>query len=321
MHKKQLIAITRRMPAACEERLAARYAVRLGDDETAFTTETLARQADGADAFIVTPSEVLDAAAIAALPASVKVLSTISVGYEHIDLGAARDRGLRVTNTPDVLTEATADVALLLILAATRRAGEGERMVRAGRWKGLRPTRFLGTQITGKWLGIVGMGRIGAATAVRAKAFGMSVLYHNRRPVPEAGEIGAVFVDTLDALIAQSDVLSLHCPLTPETKNLLNAARIALLPPGAVVVNTARGGLVDDNALILALQSGKVSAAGLDVFANEPLLDPRYLTLENAVLLPHIGSGTIETRTAMGMRAVENVEAVMDGREPPYAVV
>ena len=142
-----------------------------------------------------------------------------------------------------------------------------------------------------------------------------------RRALPEAGEIGAVFVDTLDALIAQSDVLSLHCPLTPETKNLLNAARIALLPPGAVVVNTARGGLVDDNALILALQSGKVSAAGLDVFANEPLLDPRYLTLENAVLLPHIGSGTIETRTAMGMRAVENVEAVMDGREPPYAVV
>jgi len=320
MNDKPLVALTRRLPQVCEERVAARYALRLGDDEARFTIAWLTRQAEGARAVIVTPSETINAAAIAALPASVKILSSCSVGFEHIDLATARARGLRVTNTPGVLNDATADAALLLILAATRRAGEGERMVRAGQWKGLRPTHLLGTQITGKRLGIVGMGGIGAAVATRAAAFGMRVLYHNRkRATPEPGN--AMFVPKLEDLLAQSDVLSLHCPLTPDTRGLLDAARLALLPPGAVVINTARGGLVDDAALINALRSGGLRAAGLDVYNNEPALDPRYRTLENVFLLPHIGSATVETRTAMAMLAIDNVEAVLEGREPPHPVV
>ncbi len=321
MSKQQLVAVTRRMPKACEDRLAARYAVRLGNDEITFSVDDIVRHADGADAIIVWPTEAMNAAAIAALPKNVKVISAMSVGYEHIDLAAAKQHGFRVTNTPDVLTDATADAAMLHILGATRRASEGDRMVREDRWKGLRPTSFLGTQITGKRLGIVGMGRIGVATAVRAKAFGMRILYHNRKPTPEANALGAVFVETLEGLLAQSDVLSLHCPLSAETKNLLDAKTIALLPDGAFVVNTARGGLIDDNALIAALQSGKLAGAGLDVYAGEPKIDPRYRLLQNAFLTPHIGSGTIETRTAMGMLAIDNVEAILDGRPPPHAVV
>jgi phosphoglycerate dehydrogenase-like enzyme len=211
-----------------------------------------------------------------------------------------------VTNTPGVLTDATADIALLLILAATRRASEGERMVRENTWKGLQPTHFLGTQITHKRLGIVGMGRIGAATAIRAQACGMRVLYHNRKPVPDAPG-NCAYVSKLEDLLAQSDVLSLHCPLTPETRGLLNAERIALLPRGSVVINTARGGLIDDTALITALTSGHLYAAGLDVYENEPALDTRYRTLDNVFLLPHVGSATLETRTAMGMLAIDNI--------------
>ena len=316
---KNLIALTRRLPKACEDRLAARFDVRLGDDATVYTPDVLAAHAAGASAIIVTPSEAINAAAIAALPATIKIISTNSVGFEHIDLAAARARGLRVGNTPDVLTDATADIALLLILAATRRASEGERMVRTNTWTGLRPTSFLGVQITGRRLGIVGMGRIGAALAKRAQACGMKVLYHNRKPVNDVP--GAEYVANLDYLLAQSDVLSLHCPLTPETKGLLNKTSIAKLPDGAIVVNTARGGLIEDEALIAALTSGKLFAAGLDVYAGEPAIDERYRTLNNVFLLPHVGSATIETRTAMGMLAIDNLEAVLDGREPPHALV
>ncbi len=321
MSKQQLIAVTRRMPKACEDRLAARFAARLGNDDMTFNAEDIVRHADGADALIIWPMEVMSASVIAALPKSVKVISTLSVGYEHIDLAAAKRHGIVVTNTPDVLTDATADVAMLLILGATRRAGEGDRMVREDRWQGMRPTRFLGSQITHKRLGLIGMGRIGAATAARAKAFGMKILYHNRKPSPEADALGAVFVDTLEGLLAQSDVLSLHCPLTAQTKNLLNAKTIELLPDGAFVVNTARGALIDDNAFIAALQSGKLAGAGLDVYAGEPNIDPRYRLLQNVFLTPHIGSGTIETRTAMGMMTLDNIEAVLDGRAPAHAVV
>ena len=319
MTDRPLIALTRRVPAACEQRVEARFALRLGDDDAVFTPEKIIKHAEGAAALIVTPTEQFTPAVIAALPASVKIISCVSVGFEHVDLPAARARGLRVAHTPDVLTDATADLTLLLILAATRRAGEGERMVRAGAWTGLRPNLLLGRQITGLRLGIVGMGRIGAAAARRAQAFGMKILYHNRAPsdlVP-----GAVFVPSLEDLLRQSDVLSLHCPLSAQTKGLLNAARIALLPDGAVVVNTARGGLIEDDALIAALRTGKIYGAGLDVFANEPAIDPRYRTLENVFLLPHIGSGTVETRTAMGMLAIDNAEAVIEGREPPHPLV
>lgn len=319
MNQRPLIALTRRLAAPCEQRLQARYTVRLGDDDTAYTPERIAQQAEGAAALIVTPAEAFSAAVIAALPPTLKIISCNSVGFEHIDLAAAKAKGLRVTNTPDVLTDATADLAMLLILAATRRVGEAERMVRSGNWTGLRPNAMLGRQITGRTLGIVGMGRIGAGTAKRARAFGMKVAYHNRKPsdlVPDAE-----FVPKLGDLLQQSDVLSLHCPLTAETKGLLNAARIALLPDNAVVVNTARGGLIVDDDLIAALKSGKIYAAGLDVFNNEPNIDARYRALENVFLAPHIGSATIETRTAMGMLAIDNAEAVLEGREPPHPLV
>ena len=320
MNKRAIVAVTRRLPSACEARLAARFDVRLGDDVVVYTPDVLAAHAADAAAVIVTPSEAVTAAAIAALPASVKIISTNSVGFEHIDLAAARARGLRVGNTPDVLTEATADIALLLLLAATRRASEGERMVREATWKGLRPTSFLGIQVTGRTLGIIGMGRIGAAFARRAQACGMRVIYHNRKPV-QSDAAGAEYVAQMDDLLARSDVLSLHCPLTPETKGLLDTARIAKLRDGAVVINTARGGLIDDDALIAALTSGKLYAAGLDVYAGEPNIDPRYRALNNVFLLPHVGSATIETRTAMGMLAIDNLEAVLEGREPPHALV
>jgi lactate dehydrogenase-like 2-hydroxyacid dehydrogenase len=320
MTDKPIVSVTRRLPAMCKERLAAHYTVRLGDDEATYTPNTLAQHAEGAQAVLVTPGESITAEVIAALPASVKIISSNSVGFEHVDLQAARARGLRVTNTPGVLTDATADIALLLILAATRRASEGERMVRENTWKGLQPTHFLGTQITHKRLGIVGMGRIGAATAIRAQACGMRVLYHNRKPVPDAPG-NCAYVSKLEDLLAQSDVLSLHCPLTPETRGLLNAERIALLPRGSVVINTARGGLIDDTALITALTSGHLYAAGLDVYENEPALDTRYRTLDNVFLLPHVGSATLETRTAMGMLAIDNIDAVLAEREPPHPVV
>jgi glyoxylate reductase len=313
---KPVVAVTRRLPSACEARLAVRYETRLGDDAIAYDGTRIVAHAAGAAALIVTPAETCDAAVIKALPASIKLISSVSVGFEHIDLEAARRRGVRITNTPDVLTDATADIALLLLLGASRRATEGDRILRAGTWNGLRPTFLLGSQITGKRLGIVGMGRIGAAFADRARACGMTVLYHNRRPVPDAGD--AVYCASLDDLLERSDVLSLHCPLTAETKGLLDGTRLAKLPHGAIVINTARGGLVDDEALIAALRSGHVGAAGLDVFANEPKFHPGYLALDNVMLLPHLGSATLETRTAMGMLAIDNVDAVLEGREPPH---
>lgn len=320
MTEKPLVAATRRLPASAEARIAARYRFRAGDDDAHYTAASLAQLCDGAWALLNTPTESLDADTIAALPASVKVLATVSVGFEHIDLAAAKARGIRVTHTPGVLTDATADIALLLILGATRRASDGERMLREGRWTGLRPTRFLGMQITGKVLGIVGMGRIGAAVARRAEACGMRVIYHNRRRADAALEGDATYVAALEDLLAQSDVVSLHAPLTPETKGLINAARIALMKDGACLVNTARGPLVDDDALIAALQSGKLSSVGLDVFTGEPNVDPRYRTIKNAMLLPHFGSATVETRTAMTMLAADNLDAIFEGREPPSPV-
>lgn len=320
MSELPLIAVTRRLPAACEDRLARDYRVRLGDDLSVYTPERLAAHAAGATGLIVSPADVLDAAAIAQLPASVKIMPTFSVGTDHIDLSAAKSRSIVVTNTPGVLTDATADIAMLLILAALRRGGEGERVVRTGKWTGWRPTQLMGTALGGKTLGIVGMGRIGAALASRARAFGMRVIYCNRKPTPESEALGATYVADVDELLPRAHVLSLHCPMTPETKNLLDARRLALLPRGACVINTARGGLVVDDALIAALKSGHIAAAGLDVYAGEPNLDQRYLALENVVLLPHLGSATIETRTAMGMMVLDNLDAALKGLPPPNLV-
>lgn len=316
---KPLIALTQRLPKACDARLDRDFSVRRGQggvyDQASWSA--LTKDAQG---LLVTPTDAITREVIAGLPASVKIISTFSVGYEHIDIAAASARGIVVTNTPDVLTDATADIALLLMLGAMRRGAEGDRLVRAGQWRGWTPTSLMGTHLGGKTLGIVGMGRIGAAFAKRATACGMTILYHNRRPSPEADKLSARYFAKLEDMLPHTQVLSVHCALTPETRGIVNARTLALLPKGAVIVNTARGGHVVDGDLIAALQSGHISAAGLDVFNNEPDLDPRYATLDNVFLLPHLGSATLETREAMGMLAIDNLEAVLSGKAPLSSV-
>ncbi len=266
------------------------------------------------------PGDKLDAATIAALPASVKVIGTFSVGYDHIDVAAAKARGLPVCNTPDVLSVATAECAMLLILAAARRAGEGERMIRANAWPGWAPTQLLGTQVSGRKLGVFGMGRIGRELARIGRGFGMQVHYHDVARLPEDLEAGAVFHETDASFLPECEVLSLHAPGGEGTRHWLNAARIAQLPKGAVVANAARGTLINDAALIAALRSGQVAAAGLDVYDGEPKVNAGYLALENVVLLPHLGSATAETRDAMGALVLDGMAAVLAGDSPKNLV-
>ncbi len=281
-----------------------------------YSTDELIDLADAAAALLPCHSEHLDAAAIARLPASIKAIANFSVGVDHVDLEAAKSRGIIVTNTPDVLSDATAEIALLLMLGAARRAAEGDRLIRARQWRLWSPAFMVGTQITGKTLGIIGMGRVGQVTAQRARGFRMRIHYHNRRRVPAEIEQGAVYHERLETLLAACDVLSLHCPATPATRDLLDAELIRLLRPGVIVVNSARGALIDDEALQEALRSGHVAAAGLDVFNGEPDIHPGYRELDNTFLLPHIGSATRETRDAMGFRALDNLDAIFAGREP-----
>ncbi|GLR79529.1 2-hydroxyacid dehydrogenase [Azospirillum oryzae] len=320
---RPVLLLTRRLPDAVEARASRDYRAVLNPDDRAFSgTEIAARAAEvGADAVLCCAGDRLDAAAIAALPQQVRVLATFSVGTDHIDLEAARARGLTVTNTPDVLTDATADIALLLLLGAARRASEGERMIRANAWTGWTPTQLMGTHVGGKRLGIIGMGRIGQAVAARARAFGMTIHYNNRRRLPPELELGAIHHADPEAMLPVCDVLSLHFPATAETRHWLNAERIGRLPPGAILINTARGSVVDDDAVIDALKAGRLASAGLDVFENEPNLHPGYRDLPNAFLLPHLGSATVETRNAMGFKALDNIDAVMAGRPAPDRVV
>ena len=316
MPSKPAILVTRKLPEAVEARASRDYRARLNSADAALDGDGLVRAAAEADGVLCTTTDRLDAATIGKLPASVRILATFSVGFEHIDLKAARARGLVVTNTPDVLTDATADVAVLLMLGAARRASEGERLIRANAWTGWAPTHLLGSHVSGKRLGILGMGRIGRAVAHRARAFGMVVHYHNRQQLAPEAEQGAIFHETPESLLPSSDILSIHCPLTPETRHFVDARRIELLPLGAIVVNTARGGIVKDDDLIAALRSGRLAAAGLDVFDGEPLLHPGYRDLPNTFLLPHLGSATRETREAMGFRALDNLDAFFAGRAP-----
>ncbi|HEX6119562.1 MAG TPA: D-glycerate dehydrogenase, partial [Dongiaceae bacterium] len=275
----------------------------------------------GADALLVTPTDKLTAEVIGRLPKSVRMVATFSVGYEHIDLNAAKARGLPVSNTPDVLTDATADIALLLMLGAARRAYEGERAVRDATWKSWSTTYMLGIHMTGKRLGIFGMGRIGQAVAKRARAFDMQIHYFNRRRLPTQIEEGALYHASADEMLPYCDFLSINAPGGPETHHWLNAERISRLPDKAIIVNTARGPLVDDAALIAALKAGKLFAAGLDVFENEPNIHPGYRDLPNVFLLPHLGSATVETRNAMGFKALDNLDAFFTGRELPDRLV
>lgn len=314
---RPILFVTSALPQAVFARAASQFDLRLwhgGPECTA--QEPLATAASGCDALLCTPADRLDGATIAALPASLRVLATFSVGHEHIDLAACAARGLPVVNTPGVLSQATAEFTLMLLLAAARRAYAGSRMLREGRWGAWSPTGMLGTQVSGKRLGIFGMGRIGQTLARMARGLEMEIHYHNRRPLPPELALGAQYHATDTGFLGAIDMLALCAPGGPETKHWLNASRIAALRPGAVVVNTARGSLIEDASLIAALQSGHVSACGLDVFAAEPAVPEGYLGLENAVLMPHLGSATVETRNAMGMLALDAICAVLAGRVP-----
>ena len=316
MSAKPKILVTRRYPPAVLERCRRDYEATINDSDENYDPETLLRLSKGMDGLLPTLTNRLDKEAIDQLPESIKIIATYSVGYEHIDLAAAKARGIVVTNTPDVLTDATADIALLLMLGAARRGAEGDRLCRDGGWVGWTPTFMTGIEMTGKRLGIYGMGRIGRAVAQRARGFEMEIHYHNRSRLSPEDEQGAIYHETPESLLPVSDFLSLNCPNTTETHHFLNAERIDLLPPNPVVVNTARGSVVHDESLIAALKSGRVAAAGLDVFENEPNFDPRYKDLPNTFLLPHLGSATTETRNAMGFRALDNLDVFFKGGEP-----
>jgi lactate dehydrogenase-like 2-hydroxyacid dehydrogenase len=319
--KLPVLLLTRRFPDAVTARAARDYRIIVNDDDHAYGPDEIAAKAEGADAVMVSAVDKIPGDLIRALPDSVRMIATFSVGTDHIDLAAAKERGIVVSNTPGVLTDATADIALLLLLGAARRASEGERLIREDRWEGWAPTHLVGVHVTGKRLAILGMGRIGQAVARRARGFDMEIHYHNRRRLPAGEELGAVYHADADDLLAVADFLSIHSPASPETHHWLNAERIARLPDGAVVVNTARGSVVDDEALIAALASGKLAAAGLDVFENEPRLHPGYAPLANTFLLPHLGSATDQTRDAMGFTALNNLDAFFAGRDLPNRVV
>ncbi|MHA1599890.1 MAG: 2-hydroxyacid dehydrogenase [Alphaproteobacteria bacterium] len=316
MSRKPAVLVTRKLPDAVEARLTRDYDARLNPNDLLFTPDGLVAAAEGADAILPCHTEKFTAEVIARLPVCVKAIANFSVGVDHVDLQAAKDKGIIVTNTPDVLSDATAETAMLCLLGAARRGGEGEALVRAKEWKDWSPSFMVGTQVTGKRLGIVGMGRVGQVVAKRARCFDMEIHYHNRSRLDPALEAGAIFHPNLEDMLPLCQFLSLNCPNTPETVGLLNAQRIAKLPDGAIVINTARGSVIDDEDLIAALKSGKLAAAGLDVFNNEPEIHPEYRKLKNTFLLPHIGSATAETRDAMGFRALDNLDAIFAGRAP-----
>lgn len=321
MSQRPPVFATRNVPDAVKERLTRDYDASINESDAVLDADAIVRGAQGAQAVIVSPPDRMDAALIARLPETVRAIICYSVGVNHVDLDAARERGLTVTNTPGVLTQSTADTAMLLMLGATRRAWEGQTMLRAGKWTGWAPTQLMGLELGTRRLGVMGMGRIGQAVAHRARAFGMEIHYHDVRRLDADKEQGATYHETPESLLKVSDVLTLHTPATPETYRFLNAERIALLPENAVVVNSARGDVVDDEALIAALKSGRIFSAGIDVFQGEPDVHPGYLELENAYLLPHLGSATVETRNAMGFKVLDNMDAVFAGTEPPDRVV
>ena len=314
------IAVTRRLPDAVERRLRRDYDIRLNEDDAPMDAAAILDAAHGMDGLLVCPTEKIDAELIARLPDSVRIIATFSVGYDHIDIAAAERRGIMVTHTPEVLTEATADMAVLLLLGAARGAHWGARMVREGRWGRWGPRGPLGLDVKGKTAGVFGMGRIGRAFAERAAVFGLSIHYHNRHRLPPELERGAVYHETLEDMLPLSDFLVITCASTEQTRHRINAATLSRLPENAVVVNVARGDIIVDDDLIAALDSGHLAAAGLDVFNNEPNIDPRYRDHLKVFGLPHIGSATPGVRDAMGFRALDNLDAFFRGETPPDAL-
>ena len=319
-HKPRVLA-TRHFPPDVEARLAGNFDAALNPKDRIYDSPALVKAAEGCDGIMCAAGDPLNAETVDKLPASVRIIATFSVGYEHVDVAAAAKRKILVSNTPDVLTDATADIAMLCLLGAARRAHEGAHMLRTHNWVGWTPTQLMGVHVTGKRLGILGMGRIGQAMAERARAFRMQIHYSNRSRLPADLEKGAVFHADPDAMLPHCDFLSIHTPMTPATRKWVNAERIAKLPKGAIVVNTARGGVVDDEALIAALKSGRLAAAGLDVFEGEPRMHQGYYDLANAFLLPHMGSATVETRNAMGFKALDNLEAFLLRKQAPPDLV
>jgi lactate dehydrogenase-like 2-hydroxyacid dehydrogenase len=316
------LLLTRHVPQAAEDRLAASYELTINPHDRPLTAREWAEAMPLYDAVCPNPTDKIDATVLSTPGSKVRILANYGAGYEHIDIAAAKAHGVVVTNTPGAVTEPTADLAVMLMLMASRRASEGERQLRAGEWSGWRPRHLVGQSLSGKLLGLVGFGRIAQATAERAKGFGMRIGYSTRRrATPEIeAQIGAVYYPTLDALAAEADVLSMHTPGGPETRHLINAERLALMKPTAILINTSRGSVVDEAALAEALASKRIASAGLDVFEREPLVNAALLALENVVLLPHLGSATIEARTRMGMQAADNLDAFFKGAEPPDRV-
>src|SRR4051812_16234784 len=321
--KRPLVIVTRKLPEVIETRLMELFDTRLNLDDRPMSADELKVAAGAAHVLVPTVTDRLDKAVLAAAGPELKLIASFGTGVDHIDLDEAKARGIMVTNTPGVLTEDTADMTMALILAVARRLGEGERLVRSGRWTGWAPTSMLGARLSGKRLGIVGMGRIGTALARRARAFGLSIHYHNRRRVDAAieTELEAAYWESLDQMLGHMDVVSINCPHTPATYHLISARRLRRLKPHALVVNTSRGEVIDEAALIRALYAREIAGAGLDVYAREPKLDPKLLELDNVVLLPHIGSATIDGRIAMGEKVLVNIKTFVDGHKPPDRVL
>ena len=313
---KPRILVTRKMMPDVEQRIATLFAATLNPQDRQMGRDEILDKAASHDGLLLTSFDKLGPEFIPALPPSIRIIATHSVGYDHLSIPQAQAKGIAVTNTPGVLTDATADIALLLILGAARGASWGDRMVREDRWGETTLLTPMGHDVTGRRLGILGMGRIGQAVARRARAFGMSIHYHSRNPVAAEDALGATFHASFADMLPHCDFLSINCASTPETRGMVNAQALSLLPAGAIVVNTARGDIVDDEALIAALASGRLAAAGLDVFKGEPAIDPRYRGLENVFMLPHIGSATPRTRSAMGHKCIDNLLQFFRGERP-----
>ena len=317
-----LVVVTRRLPDGIEREMRERFDARLNLSDAPMDAATLRAAAQNADVLVPTVTDRVGADIIAAAGPRLKLIANFGVGFNHIDLEAATARGIAVTNTPGVLTDATADIAMTLVLAVTRRAFEGAKLLEAGKFAGWCPTWMMGVGLRGRKLGIVGMGRIGVAMARRARAFGLEIHYHNRRRVsPEVErECDAAYWPQLDAMLSEMDIVSINCPYTADTYHLFSAERLALLKPSAYLINTARGEIVNERALADALASGRLAGAGLDVFEREPEVEPKLLALSNAILLPHLGSSTIEARTGMGKKVIANIAAFAAGQPLPDRV-
>ena len=317
------VALTRRLPEAVEKRLAELFDVRVRDSDTPLLKAELIAQMQDVDVIVPTISDVIDGSILAQAGPKLKLIANFGAGFDNIDVATALHRGILVSNTPGVVTEDTADMTMALILGVTRRIPEGLSMMQSGHWDGWAPTAFLGARLTGRRLGILGMGRIGRAVAVRARAFGLEIHYHNRQRLREEFEeqYQATYWESLDQMVARMDILSINCPYTPSTFHLMNARRLKLMRPEAILVNTSRGEVVDENALTRMLQNKELAGAGLDVYQRGREINPKLLKLDNVVLLPHMGSATLEGRVEMGEKVIVNIKTFADGHRPPDQVV